>query len=446
MGYTFFRITLADGRDPISVGASNQGADPESKALVLLAEGFRDVATWLPPAAFVNGRADRRPYLARSVRVTSETVPLSPDDWTNAAQSTHRIDWPLAVPADQLGDPMGLDGRTLRCGTIGGADELAIRNVLSAFEHDSGEATARTTGWYIWLPDPALLRLTVHPYLPDEAPGCLANELPGLPSLALAPRLSLFALLSLSAGGLTPAGSLTRFVQAIRQSDGATVGHVAYFADGTILFDNPPSPALGIGALRLSPSGLAQVQAAIDASGVLRESYTEQVPDSAAPGRMYTIVTPSVDANGTDRGKDATANRIVRLARMLLDPVSWLPSTAWVTDPVTIEQYRPASVHLQVYWEGGYAEPIPPLTALDWPLAGTVDSFGKADDTLPGMDARSADLSVDDAIALLRALVASGGPGSGPLSHAEYVLATGDPGVAVHFELSIEAGEGFESD
>jgi hypothetical protein len=446
MGYTYYAITLADGNDPIRVSASNQGGDTASKALVALAEGFRDVATWLPPEAFANGRADRRPYLARSVRVTSESVPLGPDDWTNAAQSMHRVDWPLAVPPGQLGDPIALDGRTLRCGIVGGADEVAIRNALTAFEQDLTDTSERTTGWYIWLQDPALLRLTVHPFLPDEAPGCAVSELPVPPALALAPRLSLFALLSLSAGGLTPAGSLMLFVQTIRQSDGATLGHVAYFADGTILFDNPPTPALGIGALRLSRTGLAQVREAIDASGVLRESYTENVPDNAAPARMYSIVTGSVYANGTDRGNDSMANEIVRLARMLLDPVSWLQATAWVSDPATVQQYRPVSVHLQVYRQGGYTDPIPPLTGLAWPLAGTIDTFGEPDDTLPGMDARTADLSVEDAIALLRALAASGAPSSGTLAHAQYALSTGDAGVAMHFELSIEAGDGFDSD
>jgi hypothetical protein len=444
MGFTYFAVTLADGPDPIRVGASNQGDDQASKALVALAEGIRDVGTWLPQEAFVHGRADRRPYLARSVRVTSERVPLGPDDWTNAAQSVHRVDWPLAVPPDQLGEPIGLEGRALRCGIIDGAVDVAIRSALTSFDQDSPDTAQRTTGWYIWLPDPALLRLTLHPLLPDEAPGCAVNELPGPPSLALAPRLSVFALLSLSEGGLTPAEPLLLFVQTLRQSDGATLGHVAYFADGTVLFDSPPKPGLGVAALRLSRSGLALIQETINASGVLRESYTEQVPDNATPDRMYSIVTDSIDANGTDRGKDPIANKIVRLARSLLDPVSWLPRTAWLSDPATMQQYRPASVHLQIYREGGYPDSIPPIEMLVWPLGGSVDTFGAPDDTLPGTGARSAEVSVGDAIAVLRALSAVGAPASGSVAHAEYVLGAGQPGEAIHFEFSIEAGDGFD--
>jgi hypothetical protein len=446
MGFTEFLITLADGPEPIRVSANNQGDNPETRALIKLADDLQNPGSWLPAAAFPNGRAESLPYLPRQVRVTSETIPLGPRDWTNAAQSIHRVTWPLAVPPDMLGDPVALDGggRNLRCGLIDGAEEAAIRAALGAFERDSPDGTDRTSGWYIWLPEPALLRLTLHAFLPDEAAGCLAADLPGPPVLAHAPRHSLFALLSMSAGGLTPAGSLTLFVQTVRQSDGATLGHVAYFADGTVLFADPAEPALGIGARRLSSVGLGQVQTAIDGSGLLRASYSEPEPDNAKPAQMYSIVTDSVTLNGTDRGTDPKAGRIVRLARQLLDPASWLPPTAWASDPTTVEPYRPASVHLQMYRQGGFPDPIPPLTALAWPLGGSVETFGRPDDTLPGMDARFADLSVDDAIAVLRALAAIGAPVSGTVARAEYVLGAGEPGDAIHFEFWVEAGNSFD--
>jgi len=445
MGFTEFVITLADGPAPIVVRANNQGDSPETKALIKLAEELRSLGSWLPPEAFRNGRAESWPYLPRQVRVTTETAPLGPGDRTNAGQSILRVAWPLAVPPAMLGDPIQLDdpGRALRCGLIDGTEEAAIRTALGAFENDSPDQTERTTGWYVWLPDPALLRLTIHAYLPDEVPGCV-EDLPGAPVLAHAPRLSLFGLLSLSAGGLTPAGSLTMFVQTIRQSDGATLGHVAYYADGTILFDDPVAPAFGIGARRLNSAGLAQVQAAIDGSGLLRASYTETVPDNAKPAQMYSIVTDSIDLNGTDRGVDPKAGRIVRLARQLLDPGSWLPPSAWASDPTAVQQYRPSPVHFRIYSDGGYSDPIPPVTALVWPLPGTVESFGRPDESLPDTDARVAELSVDEAIAVLRALSATGAPSSGGVTRAEYVLGTGEPGVAVHFEFWVEAGDSFD--
>jgi hypothetical protein len=448
MGFTEFLITLADGPKPIRVIANNQGDNAETRALVKLADELRDVESWLPPEAFRDGRAERRAYLPRWVRVTSETVPLGPGDWTNAAQSIHRVTWPLAVSPGMLGDPIALGDarRTLRCGLIDGAEAAAIRTALATFEQDSPDQSERTTGWYMWLAEPALVRLTVREFLPDEVPGCAEADLPGPPVLAHAPRLSLFALLSVSAGGLTPAGPLTMFVQTVRQSDGATVGHVAYYADGTVLFDDPSAPAFGIGARRLNSAGLTQVQAAIDGSGLLRGSYSETEPDDAKPAQMFSIVTDSVNLNGTDRGIDPKAVRIVRLARQLLDPGSWLPPSAWASDPNAVQQYRPASVHLQVYRQGGYLDPIPPLTALIWPLGGTIETFGQPDDTLPGMDARTAELSVDEAIALFQALSSAGAPAIGGVAHAEYVLGTSEPGVAVHLEFSIEAGDSFDEE
>jgi len=448
MGFTEFIITLTDAGAPIRVIANNQGSNAETKALVALAEGLLDAGRWLPPEAFADPESGAQPYRAATVRVTAETIPLAASAWINVAQSIQRIDWPMDVPPDQVGGPIaaGPDRPTLRCGTLDGLNAEAIRAALVSFAHDSADdPSGRTTGWYVWLPAPALLRLTLRPLLPDELVDCAVDGLPGPPTPALAPRLSLFALLSVSNGGVTPASGLELFAQAVRSSDGATIGHVAYFRDGTVLFDDPLPPAFGIGALQLTPAGVQRLHEALDASGLLRGTYSESVPDGAQPPHTYSIVTADLYLNGSDRGVDPKATRIARLARKLLDPVSWLPVSAWASDPRTIQQYRPASVHVQIYSQGGYPDPLPPLAGLRWPLSGSLETFGEADESLPGMAARVADLSVDDALVLLGALSSVGAPFSGEVAHSEYVLGTDEPGVAVHFEFSVEAGTGFET-
>ena len=443
MGFGLFVVTFVDNGSPVRVNGTNVGTDPESRALTTLVEGFLDPLAWLPQAGFVDGDRLAHPYRAAATRVTSETVALGPADWTNAAQALDRVAWPLAVPASELGDPMPIAGhpeRALRCGLISGGDEAAIRAALAAFRAEDLDPGARTTGWYAWLSGPSLLRLTLHPFLPDEATGCPAADMPTPPSLAEAPRPSLHALLAASAGGLTPGGTGPTLFAQIIGSDGPTVAHVSYYADGTILFYDAPAPAVGIGARRLTATGVAEVQRALDASGLLRGDYSEAIPDGAADYHTFSLVAGGTVLNGSDRHADPKATAIAALVTKLVDPMSWLAADAWVGGSTAIHPYAPSSIRLTIGRPAGPFDPwLPTMGDLRWPLAGSIVTFGEPVEGSP-FD-RSAIITVDDALALMRELELRGARPDGALTHAEYRLADPRASMTVSFSFGIESDE-----
>lgn len=435
-GPAWYAITLHDEGTQIRVSgtAFGDGDNAATKALMRLADGLVDPAGWLPATAFVDGDRMPHPYLARATQVTSEVDELDAGSWTNPAQALGQVAWPLTQPLEDLGDPITLPSsdRGLRCGVIPGSDELAIRAALAAFESESTEADRLLTGWYIWLDSTRLLRLTLRPYRPEEVPSCAAAAVPATPpSLALAPRPSLGALLAASAGGLTPqqAGPLL-FVQEHR-TDGGELAHVSYYADGTILFYDPPAPAVAIGARRLTSIGFATVQRAIDASGLLHVSYSERIPEGVSGYTMFSIVSGGVILNGSDRGNDAKATAIVELARKLIDPVSWLPSSAWESGSTAIRPYRPATIRIEfTSQEGAFDPTLRPAAAVAWP---TYDwTVGDTGGRL---------VSVEDALAVMRALAAAGVRQTGAVGNATYYLAGQPDGMMLIVSLSIVTGD-----
>lgn len=444
MGFGLFVLTFVDGERTVRVNGSNVGDDPETRALVTLTDGLADPVAWLPQTAFVDGDRLAHPYLARASRVTSEVVVLDESAWTNTAQTIDRVAWPLSTPPAELGDPVPLAGhpeRALRCGVISGRDEGVIRAALAEFRPESLDSAARTTGWYAWLPGPSLLRLTLHAFLPDEQADCAAANMPGPPSLAEAPRPSLHALLAASTGGLTPPSKgPDLFAQVSGTGDGVTLGHVSYYADGTILFYDPPAPGVGIGARRLTAEGLAQVRAALEASGLMTGDYNEAVPDGAPDYRVFSIVSGSTILNGSDRGKDPKATAIATLAAKLIDPASWLAAGAWVGGSSAIQPYRPASIRVTIAREEAAVDPwLPRVAALRWPLGGSLDTFGTPDESSPG--SRTGLVSVDDALALMLALELTGARASGAVVWAEYRLGDMAAEAVVSVGLGIESGE-----
>ncbi len=435
MGFMTFAVTFVDGGVSVRVGATNAGDTAESRALVALADALLNPVDSLPGGAFVDGDTQLHPYRALQAMVTSESVSLPSDAWINPTQALDRVVWPLATPPAALGEPVAVAGhpeRQLRCGLVDGATEGLIRSALASLTSNQVGPEYRTSSWYLWLNGPALLRLTLHTLLPHETAGCSPANLPGPPTLAQAPRPTLAALLEASQNGVTPAQSAPDlFVQIIRVSDDATLAHVSYYADGTVLFRDPEPPAVGIGARRLTAAGLAQLQQALDASGLLGSSYNERVPDGATWGVTCSIVTGKVILNATDRGIDARASAIVTLAKHLADPVGWLPADAWVGGP-TIRAFRPASIVLSIQsQDAAGGSPLPSIGRLRWPLPGGFSATSES----------TTQVSAPEAIAVMQALSDAGGPSWGSVTNAEYRLLSAEGNMEVIFTLSVASGE-----
>jgi len=445
MGFTTYRLTFVDGDRSITVSAANVSSDRESRALVALGDGMLEAGTWLPGDAFAADGRLAHPYLARSTIVTSESVPLRPSDWTNWWQSLARISWPLSTPATQLGDPIAVadqPGRALRCGIIDGVAESRIRSALAGMAFDRTGSEFRTTSWIMWLPEPALLRLTLRPLLPHEPAACDAATLPARPTLAAAPRPSLASLLEAGASGWTPASTKPElFVEAFEPGGEEPVAHVSYYSDGTVLFRDPPSPAVGIGARRLSPAGKAAVDKLLANSGLMGASYTEDVAETAPPHGMYTLVRDSVVLNGTDLGLHRRATRIVSLVERLVDPMSWLPAGSWIGDPDTVLPFRPASIRLDIELTAWSARDgvLIPVSNLRWPLPGSMSSFGEVEDPVYYPDNRSGSLSPDAPLAVMRALASAGVVPEGNSTFVRYYLAGDQPETAVILGFFIES-------
>lgn len=463
-GFGLYAVTLVVDGTPIRVNGTNVRCDsdsvpadchedPETPVMLALVDGLVDVAAWLPLSAFRDGDARAHPYLAARARVTSERIALQPNSWTNPEQSLSLVDWPVGTQPSELGQPVELAGqpnRTLRCELIDGGQERAIRAALAPLS--AGEATTepggtendlRTTIWDVWLAgEPALLRLTLRPYLPDETAGCNESELPAAPTLAGAPRPSLAAVLAASAGGISPVPPTAFLYASVYSTADAThVAEVSYYANGVVLFRDPSPPAVGIGALRLTPTGLDLVRRALDDLGLLASDYDESIPEGAVYAHMTTILTPDVVLNASDRGRYAKATAIAKLAGKLADPASWLPATAWMTDPGRLLPFLPASVELRIEPRAGPGySALPSVSALKWPLSGSLQTIGGADDsTVPG--ARLATLSTEDAVALIAALEATGARGWGSPTRIEYLLASDASGGAVSISLWVEINE-----
>jgi hypothetical protein len=446
-GFTTFRVTFNDADARTWVQASNPASDAESRALIELAEHILDPGVWVPSEGWSGGNPTPQPYVARQTRITSEATNLDADAWVNAAQTLDRRSWPLAESPIDVGQPIEVAGepdRALRCGFISGAEELAARGRLQAFE-GGWEDRPLVATWYFWTTGPGLLELTLRPLLPHEARDCGVAELPAAPTLAAAPRPSLATLLAFAQTGWSPTGTqgLSFFVQATDvRGDTPAQQRVSYYADGTILFHDPPPPVIGIGALRLSAEGRRQLDEALARSGLLDASYSEQIPDDVEIDTMFSIVTDDVVLNGSDRGVDGRADKIVELARRLLDPVAWLPATAWIGDPGELLQYRPPAVRVSIRREFDDASALlPPAEQLRWPWSGTIWTFGQLDPELPGTEARVATLTPADALKIVRAVQELGASGAGGVTRVEYWLGTTDRASKAVIELSIAAGD-----
>ncbi|MBI2780312.1 MAG: hypothetical protein HYX55_00770 [Chloroflexi bacterium] len=443
-GFGLFAVTLVVDGAPVTVRGTNITCDsdappvdckddPETRVMLALVDALVDVTTWLPPSAFRDGHTGRHPYLAAKARVTSERIALRPDDWTNPEQSLSLVNWPLETVPSDLGQPVQLASqpdRTPRCGLIDGTRERAVRAALARLGSQSLENDPWTTIWDIWSDGPALLRLTLRPYLPDEAASCEESTLPAAPTLDGAPRPTLAGVLAASEGGIGPVQPASDlYVSIHRTADAGVVAQVSYYADGTVLFRDPSPPAVGLGALRLTPSGLSQLRQALDDSGLLTADYDEPIPEGAAYDHMTTIITPDVVLNASDRGRVAKATAIARLGAKLVDPASWLPRTAWTTDPSRLLPFRPVSLKYAV-------EPttvsndlvLTPVTAVDWPAGSS-----------PAV--RLANMTTQDAIALIAAIETTGAPRSGGPTSVEYLLATDVPGNALRVRVWVELNE-----
>lgn len=433
--FSLYTLTLVVDGTPITIHGTNTGDDPESRTVFSLVEGLLDVATWLPASAFRGGDARPHPYLAVRSRVTTETIPLAPTDRTSPERSIERISWPLPTPPEELGDPISVPdqgARSLRCGVIDGTAEASIRASLHPIPVMDGAADL-ASAWYLTLPGPRLLELTLRPFLPDEQAACDPASMPAPPSRSEATQWTLVDLLMAGAGGLTPAGEQYVVVD-VSRVNGGDVAHVSYYRDGTVLFRDPPPPAVAIGARRLSSDGLETLRHALDDSGLLRSSHEFW---GAGGTSQFAIESGSINLFATDGDTDPEAEAIVALARHLADPVAWLPRRAWVGDPAAMSTYLPASVQVSIESdEICVSQPkTQPVTGLVWPLSGTISTFGQPHSELPCH--RRGALSAADALGLLDALAATGTTPWYSGLVVSYEITTNIPDAAIGFHFWI---------
>jgi hypothetical protein len=132
---------------------------------------------------------------------------------------------------------------------------------------------------------------------------------------------------------------------------------------------------------------------------------------------------PSPDGNyvavtATDRGVHARADKIVRLAEKLADPVAWLPPGSWIGEPGALLPYRPPGLDLMIETHDlipGDPElaNLVPYQAVRWPLTGTLPTYGSLAPEFEPTVVRTASLSPEEALRVLDALAAAGIDGSG---------------------------------
>jgi hypothetical protein len=434
--FAIFTLTLFVDGAPITVDGTNTGDDAETRTVFALINGLLEPATWLPASAFRGGDSRPHPYLATRSRVTTEAIPLAPSDRTSPERSIDRIAWPLPTPPEHLGDLLAIPNqpaRSIRCALVDGAGAASINSALAGLPPPD-ELVDLTSGWHLTLPGPALLELTMRPFLPDEAAVCDPTTMPNPPSRLDATQPTLVDLLVAGADGMTPKDAAAYLEVNVARAYDGDIAHVTYYRDGTILFRDPPPPAVAIGARRLSSDGIGRLQRAIDETGLLRSSHEFWGTGGAFE---YTVQSGSTSLFATDRDTDPTAMAIVAFARHLADPVAWLPSSAWIGDPTAIVPFRPSSVEVVIESDElcvSKASPLP-TTQLQWPLAGTISTFGEPDPEAPCH--RRGTLSPANALLLLSALAATGTqPWNSGLT-ANYEIATQTPETIIGFHLWI---------
>lgn len=447
-GFMAYRVSFVDTGRTVTVTATNVGPDVDSRALVALAEALREPEGWIGADGWVDGSARQHPYRARSTRITSELLALPSDTTINPARTISRLAWPLAVDPILIGESQALGGaRRLRCGLITGQEERDVRAALGRVGEPSGSDGRLTTEWHLWTLEPALLKLTVRPFLPHETPGCDLEDLPGPPDPNAAPGASLSDILRIGLGGWTPAGEPQLVVMSHPQRGTEPRLRVSYYGDGTIVWHDPPPPLVGYGVRRLSPAGQAAISQLLDASELVDETWMERVPDGATYDRSFNILRldprtgHEIVVYATDRGVNERATASVRLAEQLIDPVAWLPSSAWLSDPAVLLPYRPRTVVMTIETlplrgrePGG--DPLVPLAALRWPLGGTFETFGQRAPEYEPAIVRVARLTPESALAAIEAFAAAGATGS---SRFEIGGSTVDTYLEISF--AIEAGE-----
>ncbi|NJD27359.1 MAG: hypothetical protein FIA92_03585 [Chloroflexi bacterium] len=458
-GFGMARVTFTDAGRTVSVTASNVGRDAESEALTAIAMAFLDFESWFVPADWRDGAPRTHPYLPRSSRLTVETAELPDDAWINPARELERIDWPLAVGIDSIGDPIAIPKateRTLRCVLIDGREDVQIRAALQTMPQGGLGDITLGSGWVMWQGDSLLVGLALRAFLPHETPACAADEMPPAPSLAQAPRPSLVDVLVMGLDGWTPSGSPVMVVT-INPLGDEGAREVDYYADGTILVHDPAPPMLGFAVRRLSQAGQAAIADLIDSTGLLEASWSEQVPEDAEYDRMLSIILPrpnletqgrpvsqTIILNATDRGVDRKAEAVVRLAEQLFDPAAWLPDSAFVGGRSAVSPFRPAGIEISItHREDGPFEELGqlvPARAIAWPLSGSFETFGAVDPQYAPSVVATATLTPEEAIAVLRAFAAAGAgrDGAGWSSSAAYDLAGDRPEIWFEVRLSIK--------
>lgn len=424
-GFTSFQITFVDGDRTVEVSATNAARDAESKALVALAEALLAPEGWIGPDGWRDGSSRERPYLAATARLTSEVRRLPRDAWTNPARSTDRLGWPLESSPLAVGEPVEIEGRDVRCSLISGVEEFAVRGALSTVSQSQQGSRDLVTEWFLWTPDRSLLKLSMRPYLPHESAGCIPGEMPSPPTLAAAPRPDLGDVLRIGRQGWTPAGEPHLVVMIMSVNEEAPDVQVSYYADGSVVWHDPPPPLLGYGVRRLSVSGQAAIEQLLESSGLAQQDWHEEVPEDARYDRAFSILSGDSSPDGdhvavtaTDRGVHVRADRIVRLAEKLANPVAWLPPGSWIVEPSVLLPYRPPGLtfmietHVLIPDDPELANLVP-YRAVRWPLGGTLPTYGSLAPEYEPTVVRTASLSPDVALAVLDALAAAGIEGSG---------------------------------
>lgn len=190
-GFTTYTVELHDEGRVVTVASPNLFPPEEGRRLIDLAEGILAPAEPVDPADWVDGTAAPLPYRAARTRLTAETVAFPPGSWDRPPVAAGELAWALPGTPDSFGELLaaGDPARRIRCAIVTGDDEARLRAALDAVRLDSIETGAMTRSWDLSAPAvPGILRLSLRPYLPEEAPACDTADLPAPPEPQLPPE------------------------------------------------------------------------------------------------------------------------------------------------------------------------------------------------------------------------------------------------------------------
>lgn len=165
---TIFTLTTSAGTVVVSVyglGALSDGIDdsmiPEAERaaherLLELRDQLFVLESSLPAEAWADDGS--QPFVASAVRLYVRNADADPPDESGVEPS--RKPWPLGVPPEEFGSPLGNDAPE-RCGVVTGAEANQLLEALT----DANQLTQWESGGSVYA-------LIARPLLPDEAQTC----------------------------------------------------------------------------------------------------------------------------------------------------------------------------------------------------------------------------------------------------------------------------------